>query len=83
MKHLAAPDFWRLLDELPDEVQNLARENFEVLKSNPRHPSLHLKRVNGRWSVRIGRSYRALGIDVDGGILWVWIGPHAAYDRLV
>jgi hypothetical protein len=23
------------------------------------------------------------GVDVEGGILWFWIGEHAEYDRLV
>jgi len=27
--------------------------------------------------------YRALGIDVDDGILWIWIGNHGEYDQLI
>lgn len=30
----------------------------------------------------MGKSYRALGIEVENGILWFWIGTHAEYDRL-
>ena len=26
--------------------------------------------------------HRTLGVDVEGGILWFWIGDHAEYDRL-
>jgi hypothetical protein len=33
--------------------------------------------------VRIGRHYRALGVDEQGGILWGWIGSHADYDRII
>ena len=83
MRHFASPDFWDLLRRLPSEVQELARANFELLKTNPRHPSLHLKRVGDYWSVRIGSRYRALGRDEDGGILWGWIGSHAKYDRIL
>ena len=83
MRHFTSPDFWELFNALPAEVQNLARNNYELLKANPRHPSLRLKRAGGYWSVRIGRKYRALGIDVDGGILWGWIGSHEVYEKIL
>lgn len=60
----------------------LARQNFELLKTDPRHPSLHFKRVWPYWSVRVGRFYRALGVDSTGGVVWFWIGPHEEYKRL-
>jgi len=44
---------------------------------------LHLKKIGRYWSVRVGLHFRALGIDVDDGILWFWIGSHADYDKLV
>ena len=83
MKHFASPDFWALFNELPVEVQQLARENYQLLKDNPRHPSLHFKRARGYWSVRVGLGYRALGKQVEGGILWSWIGTHAEYNRIM
>jgi hypothetical protein len=33
--------------------------------------------------VRVGLYYRALGVAVDGGVLWFWIGTHAHYDKLI
>jgi len=27
--------------------------------------------------------HRALGIEVDDGIMWIWIGTHAEYDKIV
>lgn len=83
MKHLASSDFWRLFNQLPIEIQRLARSNFELLKTDPRHPSLHFKKAGRYWSVRVGLSYRALGIEIEGGILWGWIGSHAEYDKLI
>jgi hypothetical protein len=83
LKHFASPDFWRLFNQLPTHIQQLARSNFELLKTNPRHPSLHFKKAGRYWSVRVGLAYRALGIDVEGGILWSWIGSHAEYDKLI
>ena len=35
------------------------------------------------WSVRVGMHYRALGLDKPEGVMWVWIGTHADYDRLL
>ena len=83
MSHHAAKRFWRAFAELPEEIQKLARENFELLKSNPQHPSLHFKRVGKYWSVRIGNSFRALGENSPAGVVWFWIGPHEEYERLI
>jgi hypothetical protein len=83
VKHFASPEFWASLEKLPANVQQLARENYELLKTNPYHPSLHFKRIGRFWSVRVGRSYRALAVDAQDGIVWFWIGTHAEYDRLV
>jgi hypothetical protein len=33
--------------------------------------------------VRIGDHYRALGLLESGSVLWIWIGPHAEYNRLI
>ena len=83
MTHLAAPQLWISLEKLPAKVQELARKNYDLLKANPYHPSLHFKRLGRFWSVRVGRSYRALGVDATGDIVWFWIGTHAEYDRIV
>jgi hypothetical protein len=82
LNHHTAPEFWEAFERLPLEIQELARSNYEILKLNPRHPSLHFKKVGDQWSVRIGLGYRALGADVDDGVLWFWIGTHANYDKL-
>ena len=84
MKHHASSRFWHGFERLPLEVQALARRNFELLKRDPSHPSLQFKSLgNNRWrSVRVGLHYRALGLPVEDGVLWIWIGTHAEYDRL-
>ena len=83
MRHFASPSFWKLYDELPTAVQEVADKNFGLLKSNSKHPSLHLKQVGKYWSVRVGRKYRAMGVDIDEGILWFWIGTHSEYDKMI
>jgi len=83
VKHLASPRFWRHYRLLPENVRNLANKNFELLKADPHHPSLHLKKVGELWSVRVGAHYRALGLARLDEIVWFWIGSHAEYDRLI
>lgn len=85
MRHTASRQFWQCLEALPLDVQALARRNFVRIKADPSHPSLHFKPLGkGRFhSVRVGIHHRALGLPVDGGIHWFWIGSHADYDKLV
>jgi len=45
LKHWASPRFWALYQDLPVEVRKLADKNFELLKADPRHPSLYFKRI--------------------------------------
>lgn len=49
--------------------------------------SLQFKLVNEKeqlYSVRIGKSYRALGfMDENHDVVWFWIGSHAEYDILL
>ena len=82
MSHSASSRFWRLFKALPDEVQRLARENYDLLETNPQHPSLHFKRVGRYFSVRVGLSYRAVGAESEHGIVWFWIGEHDEYERI-
>jgi hypothetical protein len=83
LKHLASSQFWAAYDDLPEAAQKLADKNFELLKQDPQYPSLHFKRIGELWSARVGLHYRALGIDVDGDVCWIWIGTHADYDKLI
>ncbi len=83
MKHFANPSFWECYRKLPASIQQLADENFKLLKGDPRHPSLHLKKVGRYWSARVGIKYRAVAVEIDEGLVWFWIGTHAEYDRLI
>jgi hypothetical protein len=83
MRHFASPDFWDAYQKLPEQVRIQADKNYVLLKSDPHHPSLHLKKAGRFWSVRIGLRYRALAIEVEGGLLWFWIGSHSDYDAMI
>lgn len=82
MNHFASARFWALRSALPEAVQAVADKNFQLLKADPRHPSLHFKRIGKLWTVRVGDHHRALAHDVPGGVKWFWIGTHAEYDRI-
>jgi len=83
LKHHATSAFWKNYDALPKHVRELADQNFEKLKQNPKHPSLHLKQAGRFWSVRVGQSWRALAVRDDEDMIWFWIGSHAEYDKLL
>ena len=82
MNHHASPAFWDCYRELPVSTRTAADKAFALLKSDAKHRSLHLKRIGRFWSARVGLHYRAIGVDVLDGILWIWIGTHASYDKL-
>jgi hypothetical protein len=83
MRHVATEKFWDAYGRLPRAVQSVADANFELLKKDPFHPSLHFKKVGRFWSVRAGLRYRALGVQEGDAIVWLWIGSHGDYDKLV
>jgi len=81
--HKATVRFWSCFSRLPRSTQDLAKKNYILLKQNPNHPSLHFKKVGKLWSARVGKNYRALAMEDDTGYIWVWIGNHAEYERLL
>lgn len=83
MNHHTTAAFWKLYNALPQKIQELADKKYELLKHDPRHPSLHFKPVGKLWSVRIDLDYRALGVPFNDGILWYWIGPHKQYESKI
>jgi hypothetical protein len=84
LKHQASPRFWRSYEALPAAIQQQADRAYELLKADPRHPSLHFKKVGRFWSVRVGLRHRALALEAgEDQLLWVWIGTHAQYDQLL
>jgi len=81
--HRATKRFWQAFGKLQPVIQELARKNFNLLKADSRHPSLHFKKVGDFWSARVGADYRALAIEDGDDFVWVWIGHHEEYDRLI
>ncbi len=71
--HRATRRFWDAYHALPEESQALADKQFELLKSNPRHPSVQFKKVGKIWSARVSSSVRALAAEDGGDFVWFWI----------
>ncbi|MGI8481096.1 MAG: hypothetical protein ACR2MF_03370 [Chthoniobacterales bacterium] len=81
MKSHALAAFWKCYEQLPQHVQKLADKNFALLNSNPRHPSLGLRKKGRVHTVEVGRSYRAIARERNGEYYWFWIGTHEAYNN--
>ena len=73
-----------LYHSLPSAIQKIADKNFQILKENSKHPSLHFKKVGKYWSARVGLAHRALAVTIDENLLWFWIESHISdYDKLL
>jgi len=83
LRHFADTAFWAAYEKLPRRVRQIADRNYSLLKQDPRHPSLRLKKIGRFWSVRVGLGHRALAVEAKEGLVWFWIGSHSDYDRLV
>ncbi len=81
--HRTTDQFWERYKALPEEVRRLADKCLKLLKENPHHPSLSLKKLGRFRSVRIGLAYRALAVECGEDLIWVWIGNHDDYERIV
>lgn len=83
MKHFATQRFWSCYYRLPEPIRHQADASYALLKADPQHPSLRLKRVGALYSVRISLKYRALAAVSEQDLVWFWIGTHAEYDQLI
>jgi hypothetical protein len=84
MKHLASSAFWEAYQRLPADIRDLANKNYEMLKQNPQHPSLHFKKKSvdsGRFVLAAAIAH--LAVQENDNLVWFWIGSHADYDRLI
>ena len=70
-------------ESLPNEIREIANKNFKLLKTDPRHPSLQFKKIGIFWSARVGLAHLALAIEDGEDFIWVWIGTHDEYERMI
>jgi hypothetical protein len=86
MKSKTTRQFWKLFDRLPKTVQLQAVIAYRRWRQDPYHPGMHFKQVGKKvpvYSVRIGKSWRVLGLLKGDTITWFWIGSHEEYNKLL
>ena len=77
--------FRREYQHLPRLVQEAVDRQLEQLLRNPRHPSLHFKRMQGTkkyWEVRATQQYRIILETLGDTYLLYRVGPHDILNRL-
>lgn len=78
--------FRKTFDQLPRAVKVKAKSSYLLWQTDPYHPSLNFKLVYSTkqiYSVRIGLSYRALGVKEGDTLIWFWIGSDQDYNNLI
>jgi len=86
LKSVTTDRFRKAFAKLPKGIQERARLSYQLWKLNNNHPGLHFKQIHTQqpiYSVRVGLSYRALGIIENDTIIWFWIGSHQDYNNLI
>ncbi|NOY30342.1 MAG: hypothetical protein GXP28_09240 [Planctomycetes bacterium] len=79
-------NFREALATLPTNIRKKAALAYQRFRDNPKHPSLHYKKVHSTkpiYSVRISNKHRTVGIVENETIVWFWIGIHADYEELL
>ncbi|MDK1080210.1 MAG: hypothetical protein QGD88_01915 [Anaerolineae bacterium] len=79
-------NFRKAFSGLPNDVRKQARQAYRRFLKDPNYPGLRFKSIHSTrpiYSVRIGLSYRAIGVREGNEIIWFWIGSHAEYDKLI
>jgi mRNA-degrading endonuclease RelE of RelBE toxin-antitoxin system len=86
MESRTTRQFRRLFSDLPFDVQRQAKHAYRIFQTNPSHPGLQFKKLEGEediYSARIGLDYRALAVMKKSRVVWYWIVSHSEYDRLI
>lgn len=74
---------------LPEGIQAKVKKAFQLFQTDPRHPSLQVKKMQGLenvWEGRIDQNYRFTfhyDVNAEGEAVCIFrnIGPHAMLDR--
>ena len=79
MQLLRAERFKKDFKRLPRDIQAKLSATLELFMSNPRHPSLHTKKMEGVrdiWELRVAYNYRVTFQFVQEGVLLRRVGTH-------
>ena len=79
MQFFRTERFKKDVRRLPTEIQERTGKALERFMSNSRHPSLHVKKMEGApdvWELRVSDNYRITFQFVQEGVLLRRIGTH-------
>jgi len=80
MNLIPTAGYQRDFSRLPRQVQQRVIKALELLSTNPRHPSLHFKKIKGRETfreIRVTQSYRIVLEQVSGEDFYLrTVGTH-------
>ena len=79
MQFLRTERFRKDFKPLPAEIQHRTAKALELFLANSRHPSLHVKKMEGApdiWELRVTDNYRITFQFVQEGVLLRRIGTH-------
>ncbi len=86
MRSVTTERFRKAYQHLPIGIKLKAKVAFSMWKESPRHPGLRFRKIHDQkevFSVRIGISWRALGVKKGNTMIWFWIGSHEDYNNLI
>ena len=79
MQLLRTERFKKDFKRLPSDIQERIGNTLERFVDNPRHPSLHMKKMEGApdiWELRVSDNYRITFQFVQEGVLLRRVGTH-------
>ena len=74
-----SPRFQKAYRELPDFIKKKLKKAIDLMEANPRHPSLHLEKIDFErdiWSGRVDQNYRFTFQWIAGGVRLRQVGSH-------
>lgn len=81
--------FWKCFKGLPENIQALAKEKFNIWKNNPEYPSLRFQPIEStkdnpfpKYEISITLRYRAVCFKDGDTYVWEWIGTHEDFNKL-
>ena len=79
MQLLRTERFKKDFKRLPSDIQERVGKALELFMTNARHPSLHVKKMEGApdiWELRVSDNYRITFQFVQEGVLLRRVGAH-------
>ena len=75
MNYYVSPGFVKTVKAMPKALQRTLFDKYDAMKADPAQISAHVKQCGNLWSAQLNSDWRLLGVSVNEGILWFWIGP--------